>query len=98
MLRARLEGEVELDLFVDDLLLEQRRQHDRRRAGGDEPSDHLEVAGQRTGRRDDRRAQLQAEVAGGEIGHALGSSGVVLCVDRCDGPCGTVRSIVASWE
>ena len=60
---AGFEGAVELELLVEDLLLEQRRQHDGGRAGVGEAPDRVEVAGERAGRGDDRGAQLEAEVA-----------------------------------
>ncbi len=94
LFRSSLEGEVELDLFVDDLLLEQRGEDDSRRASGDESADHLEVSGQGPRGRHDGRAQLQAEVAGREIGHASGPSEASVAVTMW----GTVRSTIASWE
>ena len=57
VLRAGLEGPVELDLLVEDLLLEQRRQHDRADAGVLELAGRRNVTGERRGRGDDRRAQ-----------------------------------------
>ena len=57
---ADFERAIELDLVVDDLLLEQRRQNDGADAGLLEETGDLGFACRRRGRGDDRRAQIEA--------------------------------------
>ncbi|MPM39803.1 hypothetical protein SDC9_86439 [bioreactor metagenome] len=53
-------------LLVEDILLEQARQHHGRRARILQRRQRVDVAGQRPGRRDHRPGQRQAEVVGRE--------------------------------
>ena len=60
MLAAGFEGERQPDLLGDDLLLEQRRQHDGAHAGVGQSLGPVDVAGERAGRGHDRRRQRRA--------------------------------------
>ena len=67
MFGALLEGPIELELLGDDLLLEQRRQDDRANPGSLEPCGYCRftVVGRRRG--DNRRAEVQSEIAGSQV-------------------------------
>jgi hypothetical protein len=52
-----------------ELFLEQRRQHHSRRPGRLQPPQPVQAAGQRRGRGDQRAAQVQAQIAGMQVGH-----------------------------
>ena len=64
---ALLQRALEPELLRQDLLLEQRREDDRPGTRGLEAAGHGRLPILRRGRGDDRRAELEAEVAGAEI-------------------------------
>ena len=82
VLGALLERAVELDLLGQDLLLEQRRQDDRADAGALEPPGHGRLRVVRRGRGDDRRAELEPEVAGARGRRSCPSSFAVVAIAR----------------
>ena len=67
---TRVERAVELDLFVENLLFEQRWHDDRRCSRVLHPLRTRELAVERRRRRDDRRAQVETEIPRRQIDHA----------------------------
>ena len=65
--RSDLERAVDLHLLVLDLLLEQGREHDRRRPGVLELSEGFDPLAERRGRGHDRVRQFQTQVARAEV-------------------------------
>jgi hypothetical protein len=65
-------GAGELARLVIDLLLEQAREHHRADAGGVHGPQRRQVAGQRARGRHERAAQLEPQVAGGQVGRTEG--------------------------
>ena len=72
-LRALLERAAELDLLGQDLLFEQRWQDDRPDAGRLETAGHLGLAVLRCGRGDERRPQVEPEVASPKVHAHVGA-------------------------
>ena len=67
LLGALLERAIEPDLLGQDLLLEQRRQDDRPHAGTFQPRGGGRFAVVRGGRGNDRRSELEPQVAGVQV-------------------------------
>ena len=68
-LGALLEGRDQVGVFLVDLLFEERRQHDGRRAGGFEAARRGELARQRAGGSHEGRTQLKSEIRGSKAAH-----------------------------
>ena len=104
--RAGLQRGRQLDLLVLDLLLEERGQDDGAGTGRLQLGRTLRVAGERGGRGDDGRSQLQPQVAGAQVdGHwrspfPLLASAPAPSTGAAAGSCsrcGMLRCTSASW-
>ena len=80
---------------VGDVLLEERRQDDRRGARVLESLERVDTAGQRARRGDEGARELQPEVGGAQIGHRRRPIGQG--APSVGSGSGKVRSIPASW-